>query len=831
MSGGEPTLEVPVSRGSRLHFSWGLGSELRLLDIQNPNTEQGGNAGSATRVCWGQANSNSRAISFGTAEQYAEVQRSRLSGARDDAHLARVASYARTIREQLMGAREEIQSDGGQSHLEVALWHLMEIFFVDAPRHEGNLGEASACGYDFVQWLASHSEVLEVVSERVPLAKRLQDVVSSPSPDTHPGYWGVLRRLAALGRISEAMELLDCHEVRRAVTGGGQRGGGAAAAAALQQPGVRAQVELTDCLFVLLKRLPRLAPSSGCRDPRAHSSLADFAAARAVWLREVQDIAGSEGLFAAAGAASRRTAEGVRSVLAILLGQPTALRAATRDWLELAAAEVVHRQAGGVVAANQLKALLAECQAAVAAARREGEGEGGSGGGGDSSGLLNWLAGLLEALTEMDIAGVVSELTTSGLGLGWLLAHSLELMAAYPAGGGGGGGGGAARAGGGGGGVLTQRLAVSGCDQMEYFRLAWADSLLPNCMSGGWQLVLQYLAWCPQHGAAAVEALMEALPVDSRDVRTLEKALAACRRLGLGGSAAVLCRMAGVDALSRGHLGSGVQWMVRAGDTRRTAAALQLVGVAVEEALLARLGIYQAGALALPGGGELEALLEWLPVVGGEAGGGGGEEAAGGGGGGGGGGRGLTSFLGDVLRLSQAMGALAAARDSGAPPDDPATLGSLAAGHAAFMSMVRRRTPPRRLCLPLLFYAIPLLEASAGGGRLFSTDDVQLLRQWASDCARGAVATSIGTAAGSGGSGGTGGPMGALAAMLRVHDRYARDVQLALVRATARSHVLQYSGGGSGCGGALGGLGGSGGVGAAAAGGGGGGGAALMLPS
>ncbi len=47
-----PTFTVPVSHGSRLHFSWGLGSELRLLDVQDPNTQEGGEGGQATHVQW-----------------------------------------------------------------------------------------------------------------------------------------------------------------------------------------------------------------------------------------------------------------------------------------------------------------------------------------------------------------------------------------------------------------------------------------------------------------------------------------------------------------------------------------------------------------------------------------------------------------------------------------------------------------------------------------------------------------------------------------------------------------------------------------------------------
>ncbi|GFR51572.1 hypothetical protein Agub_g13910, partial [Astrephomene gubernaculifera] len=174
---------------------------------------------------------------------------------------------------------------------------------------------------------------------------------------------------------------------------------------------------------------------------------------------------------------------------------------------------------------------------------------------------------------------------------------------------------------------------------------------------------------------------------------------------------------------------------------------------------------------------------------------------------GGAGGRGLTAFLVDVVRLSRAMGALAEARDANAPPTDPDTLSALSSGRSALLSMVRRRTPPRRLCLPLLFYCIPLLEATAAGGRLFSAADMQALLQWATECARATATMAItsgaaaafglygsGVASGVGAAGGGGGGgLGALAAALGVPERYARDVQLTLVRGMARAHVLDHS--------------------------------------
>lgn len=92
--------------------------------------------------------------------------------------------------------------------------------------------------------------------------------------------------------------------------------------------------------------------------------------------------------------------------------------------------------------------------------------------------------------------------------------------------------------------------------------------------------------------------------------------------------------------------------------------------------------------------------------------------------------------------------------------------------------------------MPLLFYVIPLLEASAEGGRLFSFKDVKELVNWAGECARGVGAASTGAGIVTGPTGQALG-FGVMAVVLGVPERYARDVQLALVRASARSHILQ----------------------------------------
>ncbi len=141
------------------------------------------------------------------------------------------------------------------------------------------------------------------------------------------------------------------------------------------------------------------------------------------------------------------------------------------------------------------------------------------------------------------------------------------------------------------------------------------------------------------------------------------------------------------------------------------------------------------------------------------------------------------------------------------------------------MALVRARSPPRRVCLPLLFYAIPLLEASPAApaantqssssgttsAPLFSSSDVHQLLAWVSECAAaGGVWGGAGLAScwgagaaggvGVGGAGAAGQGLAQMAAALGVSDRYAKDVQLALVRAVARAHVLENSGGGAAAG-------------------------------
>lgn len=95
----------------------------------------------------------------------------------------------------------------------------------------------------------------------------------------------------------------------------------------------------------------------------------------------------------------------------------------------------------------------------------------------------------------------------------------------------------------------------------------------------------------------------------------------------------------------------------------------------------------------------------------------------------------------------------------------------------ALLSLVQQHAAPARLALPLLSQAVPLLELTACP---FSPSDVSILMAWLND-SEAALALTHGSGAADGD------------LVPAVHERYVKDVRLALARALARAHVLQGS--------------------------------------
>jgi hypothetical protein len=70
------------------------------------------------------------------------------------------------------------------------------------------------------------------------------------------------------------------------------------------------------------------------------------ACGRRAWLGQVRELLLDQQLWTAAAAANRSTAEGVHALLSILDGSEAGLAAATHTWLELTAAQALHKYPG-----------------------------------------------------------------------------------------------------------------------------------------------------------------------------------------------------------------------------------------------------------------------------------------------------------------------------------------------------------------------------------------------------------------------------------------------------------------------------------------------------
>lgn len=59
--------------------------------------------------------------------------------------------------------------------------------------------------------------------------------------------------------------------------------------------------------------------------------------------------------------------------------------------------------------------------------------------------------------------------------------------------------------------VISRPLPGFGGDQAEMFTLHYVETLTGHATT--WQLAAEYLAWCPVHGSAVLEALLDRSPV------------------------------------------------------------------------------------------------------------------------------------------------------------------------------------------------------------------------------------------------------------------------------------------------------------------------------
>lgn len=114
---------------------------------------------------------------------------------------------------------------------------------------------------------------------------------------------------------------------------------------------------------------------------------------------------------------------------------------------------------------------------------------------------------------------------------------------------------------------------------MEFYTLEYAAALMAQPPT--WQLAAAYLAWCPAHGRAALEALLRRLPLDVADSSRALRAAACAEDQGLAAAAEGVVRRQGVLCWQAGLLGAALTWLTRADDSHRTDVVLQPLAAAV----------------------------------------------------------------------------------------------------------------------------------------------------------------------------------------------------------------------------------------------------------
>jgi nuclear pore complex protein Nup85 len=102
---------------------------------------------------------------------------------------------------------------------------------------------------------------------------------------------------------------------------------------------------------------------------------------------------------------------------------------------------------------------------------------------------------MLLAACEQEVQQVILLATTSPYCTLQFVAHIYDVLRASP---------GAER-------VILRPLSHAGGDQSEGFMLHYVETLAAHAAT--WQLAAEYLAWCPTHGGALLEALLEKSPV------------------------------------------------------------------------------------------------------------------------------------------------------------------------------------------------------------------------------------------------------------------------------------------------------------------------------
>lgn len=664
------TAVYPCPSGSRLDFQWGFGRELLLADTSSSSTQQA--ESSFGMAQWDEPSSAQRQVAFDTMQLYQALHTQALADQDRTVRLQSILEYSQEIAVVLRAAcGRPAASDPGQPLVgeDCCAWELLQLFYVLAPRLEGSVTQ------DLVMWFKQHNLLLQGPEGSVHevynavLANITEEEAAS---QTVPGYWQAIQRLVLVGWTADARDLLYLHSDMQA------------AEDRHSMLAENAAGHLLDQTDALLRRMPLVQPISGqSSEDGAYMSLAQYTDAKEAWKGDCLKLLDSPLWWDDCQSRAPETAEGLRITLSIMAGDRQTIDDVAMSWLELVVGTLLYGLPSKGGTRQHVGTMVTQCLS-----QRLGAGHPSPPGQ-----FLTLMEELLPGAAEMDTPRVLSAVSQLSL---WFKAHMPDILTATPQG----------RS------ALQTTLEHEGGDLTEKLTLAYAHSLMPY--PSIWHVAAAYLAWCPFHGAAAMEQLLSHMRLDQGDVRLANQLVQQCQLYGLPQVGVGICRHMGTLHCQAGRTAAALSWFIRGHDESRASDAVASVVRQVEDMLADT----ASGFHPIPELCNLEGLLTSMAPA--EA-----QQSQGkttndaqqaqnlvqh---------RGTLGFLQGFLKLQQAMTQVVDAKDQNQVKMAAQCVRDIV------MVLVVRKVAPQQTWLHLLFHIIPIMDGNQSS--VFSHKDCQTL--------------------------------------------------------------------------------------------------------
>ncbi|XP_048227798.1 nuclear pore complex protein NUP85 isoform X2 [Ricinus communis] len=385
-----------------------------------------------------------------------------------------------------------------------AAWDLMEIFYAD------KLAQ-SWIPERMVDWLSDYDILLSSTQETVymKLVEFQEELVTLQVIEDNPKFWEVISSALAVGWLEIAVKVLRLHGSYQ-----------------LDQLGSReTENGLVEAVAVLVSKMPRIRPGlTAGKLGECFKAKPDFMKAWERWRAQVTKLESSAFWVQCD---HRRTREGLKNMLQIMLGNTNILSTMTCNWVEMYISHILYIRPF-TVGLESMYSLAQKCiQLKPTSSPHK---------------LMQLILGILGENTEVILAEC-----SRGFGP-WMVTHAIELLTA--------------------GSVQAEMLLNEERDNLggisigELHQLVYAQVLSSHILT--WQIAPIYLISCIKQGMGLLESLLYRQPVQYNEL--LIKNLEICRLNELDSVSRDIMKIAGVYHWKHGKKGSGVYWLRQARD-------------------------------------------------------------------------------------------------------------------------------------------------------------------------------------------------------------------------------------------------------------------------